>query len=1610
MISAEKTISALVSSQLPDFIRADHPKFKRFVELYYTWLENNSKTGISNTAGNTIYHAMNMENYRNIDETPDEFVRYFKEELLPHFPEKSSLDIKKLLKNAREYYSKKGSEESLKWLFKVLYNIDIEVNYPKDEILIASDGKWKNPRAFRITVSESNKNLNVNLLNRNKVLGTESGATCIIESANRSIDETNGVEVIEIYISNITKYFNNGEIIEILYTDEIGVQRIFREKIIGTLSNIRVDSNIRTDPTQRRRGLLYNVGDPVVITGGLSSSPEANDAAAFVGNVTRGSIEAVTPIFRGYGYREFPNTQVIVLRTIGIDDDESNSSTDLRVLALNLSACTANSQRNFLEQIKYDKTVIDFSSSTLLASSNFQSMTPKNYNVLLNVSEEDYTDYFDNFEEVYWSNNSTTNKFDSIFLGKVATPNGQTAISGLVNVYSTNGTVWGSNTLFSFELKVNQILRVDSEDRIISSITNNEHLIVDSAYTSTLTSQIARRVGPFANWVGPNATDDLLIYEVKNSAPLTVLTAESGYLVAVNSGKTWEVNSITNDSIDANINSMIAQALDYKIANTGGIAAITVINGGFGFRTEPSLDIKTHYDTDLSEDYNYNNQRELKTDNWQTFKDLGFIAHVYINFGGTGYSVGDQLVFTGRGYGAKGYVQTITANGAISSILLENRGEGYLSRPEIIVNRSLTSFTQLTGTTSVNNESNIVIGEGTNFINQLSTLNVIRINNEIKKITQVVNNAFLVTNTAFTSNATNQSIFRQNGTEAILTGYLVGDGFEDTIDTSAIGRVQDIRLLYRGFDYVATPTVSLKVVDTVVYPIPEEQELIEQEYVYQGDSFQTSTFRANVKSYNKTTNLLRLYNYSGTIDINKPIKSSNAFIININNTVRVPVPVRGVLVGSGPATFYPPTVSSLPNPMYYGNGRAKASALFSNGLIEFNGFYLNTDGFVSADKVLQDNKIYHNFSYVIQAEKDLIEYESTIKNITHPAGTVLTAKRISQSTDNTAIVPTSNADVFLPKYDSSRITILDSKSNVVTGYGTDFTNSIGANTTVNIGDLLILQYTKPFFETQIGNTSSPRDQTKIITSVNSNTELEVESNFILVGQGKANSNVLYNDITGSVNTNPAVSGTVNINSRISGTVNVNDRIIGTANVSTNNIVIGNNTTFLQNLVANSIITINNQPKLIVNITNNQHLIVNSAFTNAGNDEIIYLTNTTVVGTGTSFLSDLNIGDIVTINGEIRSIVSISNSTRLEVNTSFSNHANTANLYPRSSIVIGNQTNFDPQINVGDLITINNEIREVTVIVDDDVLEVNSVFLHDATEQLLFKENTTIAGIGTAFTSELTANDIIKVNNQIREVITITDNETLTVNSPFIYFGELNSISKLSNTTLEIKGNNNTLSDIIVPGDNILFNIASSNVYKQKSGTVSISTTELSVVGTSTNFDNEFQVGDYVSINNIVRQIIDISDSTLMNVNSPFDINISESLVFKRETIKKSNVISVIDKLITLNTAIESNTQNLVWLVEPNYSLPITLEGTVNITSGDVVVTGNTTEPNTTFFVGNVVVGMQINVNNETRIVAAVTNNDTLQVTLPFNNDAEDKYLRTTQSYDYKVITITKDFG
>jgi hypothetical protein len=302
-MSISNPISFIVKNQLPEFIRGDsegsYENFVAFVKAYYEWLEQ--ENGVTT-------ESRSLLSYADIDKTTSEFIQYFSKKFLPYFPEDLINDKAKLIKTINDFYAKKGSIESLKFLFRILYNEDIEIVLPKENVLRASDGKWRIPRTLRLTVENTPSSFDLSSIVKRLAVGRISKASCVIEGAYRTIDVGTGAEIIEIYVSNVRKTFENGELLDVTYIDDNDQQGVLlSERIIGALSNIRINS--------RYRGLKYKTGDPVVLIGGLSDNPAIStiEARAVVNEVTDGRLQTVAVAKGGFGFRIKPNTEVDVI-------------------------------------------------------------------------------------------------------------------------------------------------------------------------------------------------------------------------------------------------------------------------------------------------------------------------------------------------------------------------------------------------------------------------------------------------------------------------------------------------------------------------------------------------------------------------------------------------------------------------------------------------------------------------------------------------------------------------------------------------------------------------------------------------------------------------------------------------------------------------------------------------------------------------------------------------------------------------------------------------------------------------------------------------------------------------------------------------------------------------------------------------------------------------------------------------------------------------------------------------------------------------------------------------------------------------------------------------
>ena len=139
-----------VKNQFPAFYHDDAQTFMLFVKAYYEYMEQEGKLQ---------YELNNVEGYKDIDLTLESYIDYFRKTVLPSIPIDVLADKRLLVKTIRDFYQSKGTIDSYRFLFRALYNEDIEVNYPSDKMLIVSEGDFRLDRY--LVYHQMNKHINL---------------------------------------------------------------------------------------------------------------------------------------------------------------------------------------------------------------------------------------------------------------------------------------------------------------------------------------------------------------------------------------------------------------------------------------------------------------------------------------------------------------------------------------------------------------------------------------------------------------------------------------------------------------------------------------------------------------------------------------------------------------------------------------------------------------------------------------------------------------------------------------------------------------------------------------------------------------------------------------------------------------------------------------------------------------------------------------------------------------------------------------------------------------------------------------------------------------------------------------------------------------------------------------------------------------------------------------------------------------------------------------------------------------------------------------------------------------------------------------------------------
>jgi hypothetical protein len=446
------------------------------------------------------------------------------------------------------------------------------------------------------------------------------------------------------------------------------------------------------------------------------------------------------------------------------------------------------------------------------------------------------------------------------------------------------------------------------------------------------------------------------------------------------------------NNLSANANTTLANAFTFTNFTAYPISSVIIQNGGGGLTSLPVVQASSQYTTENYEQTNLAN--------------LGILAPIQIINSGSGYANNDKIaIIGGSGYGAFANVTSVNSSGSILTVSYvsnsTNRmtlgGMGYqYALPTVVVANVAT------GTIVTSNTSNVVTGNGTTFLTQVSNGSTLVTNTNIiiGTVSSVTNaNSLILTTSASTTLISNS--FYKSTASLVVPGTL-GTGAILSASGDTVGAITSFNVLDNGQDYISAPTVSLKVQDlivsnVIVYSLPNRGDTI-----YQGSSINTASYIAYVDSIislqpniqsNNSIYQLRVYNYTSKPSASLPLKIDSSgsalslvggYTTNKNTT----------FINYGPDTRF----DAANGIMTYGDGYAKASATFLNGLVIGNGQYLDTSGQPSSFDILQDTQ-YNNYTYQLTLSKEIEKYRSVLLNLLHPAG-LQAIGRIAMSSNN----------------------------------------------------------------------------------------------------------------------------------------------------------------------------------------------------------------------------------------------------------------------------------------------------------------------------------------------------------------------------------------------------------------------------------------------------------------------------------------------------------------------------------------------------------------------------------------------------------------------------------
>jgi hypothetical protein len=138
-------LRSIVDDLVPEHVSHNYPGMMHALKVYCDFLEHTNNAG---------HHLNTIDIQRDIDRIESNLLQQLQKEIGVAIPRTFAADPRHLYKRLTAYYRSRGTPESIKDFFQILFNDEVELYFPKDDMLVPSDGKWYDRSADTIAHPE----------------------------------------------------------------------------------------------------------------------------------------------------------------------------------------------------------------------------------------------------------------------------------------------------------------------------------------------------------------------------------------------------------------------------------------------------------------------------------------------------------------------------------------------------------------------------------------------------------------------------------------------------------------------------------------------------------------------------------------------------------------------------------------------------------------------------------------------------------------------------------------------------------------------------------------------------------------------------------------------------------------------------------------------------------------------------------------------------------------------------------------------------------------------------------------------------------------------------------------------------------------------------------------------------------------------------------------------------------------------------------------------------------------------------------------------------------------------------------------------------------------